>query len=146
VAFRSDATNLVTGDTNATHDVFVHDRVSGATTCVSVNGSGTPGSGVSSAPRISGDGRYVSFTSGAANLVGGDTNGVQDIFVHDRVSGKTIRVSQSSAGTGANAYSHLSNLSFDGSSVVFQSSASNLVSGDANGALDIFVAPVVWGP
>jgi len=140
VAFRSEATNLVAGDTNAADDIFVHDRQTGTTTRVSVDSAGTQGNSYSYTPSISADGRYVAFLSNASNLVAGDTNASWDIFVHDRQTGTTTRVSVDSTGTqgnGASAY-HPS-LSADGRFVAFLSEASNLVAGDTNGRSDIFV-------
>ncbi len=93
VAFSSSSPTLVTGDTNDTTDVFVHDRQTGATTRVSVGTDGAQGNGPSSNPAISGDGRFVAFESRASNLVPGDTNGVDDVFVHDCATGETARIS-----------------------------------------------------
>ncbi len=90
-AFRSEANNLVSGDTNGYGDVFVHDRQTDATTRVSVASDGAQGNDNSRFPSISADGRYVAFYSFASNLVGGDTNGVDDIFVHDQQTGTTTR-------------------------------------------------------
>ena len=84
VAFFSDCTNLVSGDTNNAPDIFVRDMAPGTTSRVSVASDGTQGNGGSGGPSISSDGRFVAFYSSAANLVPGDTNGQQDIFVHDR--------------------------------------------------------------
>jgi Tol biopolymer transport system component len=140
VAFDSTASNLVPGDANGRFDVFVHDRVTGTTTHVSVGSDGTQGNGDSLRPFISADGRYVAFDSTASNLVAGDTNGVQDIFVHDRVTGTTTHVSVASDGTQGNDDSVGPSLSGDGRFVAFLSWASNLVPGDTNGAVDVFVA------
>ncbi len=98
VAFTSYASNLVSGDTNGQLDVFVHDRQSGATERVSVDSAGAQGNRESYDPSISADGRCVAFHSWATNLVSGDTNGLYDVFVHDRQSGATERVSIDSAG------------------------------------------------
>jgi hypothetical protein len=84
VAFGSTATNLVVGDTNGSSDVFIHDLVTGETTCVSVASDGTQGNNSSGGGSISADGRYVAFISAASNLVVGDTNDTTDIFVRDR--------------------------------------------------------------
>jgi hypothetical protein len=84
ISFSSDASDLVAGDTNDTFDIFVYDTQTGETTCVSVASGGTLGDGESSTPRITPDGRFVTFYSHATNLVSGDTNGVTDVFVHDR--------------------------------------------------------------
>ena len=143
VAFVSLASNLVAEDTNGTYDVFVHDRESGETTRVSVATDGTQSDAYSGSSEgsLSADGRYVVFGSGASNLVAGDTNGARDVFVHDRESGETTRVSVATDGTQSDAYSGSSegSLSADGRYVVFGSGASNLVAGDTNGARDVFV-------
>ena len=139
VAFTSAATNLVAGDTNGVIDVFVRDRAGGETTRASVDGGGAQANGESSLPAISGDGRFVAYVSGASNLVQGDTNGSDDVFVRDRVTGATSRVSVSSSGLQANRESMSPAISDDGRYVAFQSGASNLVSGDTNGLFDIFV-------
>jgi hypothetical protein len=86
VAFYSEAANLVSGDTNGSADIFVHDRQTGATTRVSVDSAGNQGNSHSYYPAISADGRYVAFSSDASNLVLGDTNGIRDVFVHDRLA------------------------------------------------------------
>jgi archaellum component FlaF (FlaF/FlaG flagellin family) len=88
---------------------------------------------------LSADGRYVTFNSEATNLVPGDTNGKVDIFVHDRMTHTTTRVSVSSDGSEANGDSIRSSISTDGRFVVFSSEASNLVPDDTNGYWDIFV-------
>lgn len=139
VAFASFASNLVGGDTNGFYDVFVHDRQTGTTTRVSVASDGTQGNEISYEPSISGDGRYVSFWSEASNLVAGDTNGVMDIFVHDRQTSLTRRVSVASDGSQANGTSENHSLSGDGRYIVFDSEADNLVSNDSNGYQDVFI-------
>lgn len=139
VAFYSTATNLVNGDTNATSDIFVRDRQTNTTTRVSVADNGTQGNGSSDTPSISADGRFVAFSSTASNLVSNDTNGLLDVFVHDRQSKTTERVSVPSAGGQANGVSAWPSISADGRFVAFLSSASNLVSGDTNGFDDVFV-------
>jgi Tol biopolymer transport system component len=141
VAFDSEADNLVPGDTNGTSDVFIHDRNSGKTTRVSVgvNGQANGGGGWSS---ISGDGHRVAFSSYADDLVPGDTNGTSDVFIHDRNSGKTTRVSVGVNGQ-ANGNSGGASISGDGHRLAFSSQASNLVKGDTNGVDDVFA---VWLP
>ncbi len=139
VSFRSSASNLVTGDTNGQTDIFVHDRDTGITTRVSLGAGGVQGNGGSSSSALSADGRYVSFASSASNLVTGDTNGQTDIFVHDRDTGTTTRVSVDSAGVQGNNASFTAALSADGRYVAFFSIASNLVVGDTNNRYDIFV-------
>ncbi len=139
VAFHSSATNLVSGDTNGLSDVFVHDRQTSQTTRVSVDSSGVQGGSDAYNPSISTDGRYVTFESEATNLVSGDTNGLNDIFVRDRQTNQTIRVSVDSSGIQGDNNSHSASISADGHYVVFYSYASNLVSGDTNSSSDIFV-------
>src|SRR5207248_7206753 len=84
VAFQSEGTNLVPGDTNGTSDVFVHDRQTGTTELVSVDNTGNQGNGGRRGVAISADGRFVAFGSTATNLVPGDPNGGHDVVVHDR--------------------------------------------------------------
>ena len=139
VAFSSVATNLVPDGTNGAKDVFVHDRQTGQTTRVSVASDGTQGNSISFDPSISADGRYVTFVSWASNLISGDTNGCNDIFVHDRQTGQTTRVSVASDGTQGNNVSFYPSISADGRYVAFYSDASNLVPDGTNGAKDVFV-------
>ena len=146
VVFVSDATNLVSGDTNGVRDVFVHDRQTGQTTRVSIDSNGGEGNKASgNGGSISSDGRYVAFASDATNLVSGDNNGLIDIFVHDRQTGNTIRVSVSSGGAEANGASVSPDVSGDGRLIAFQSDATNLVNGDTNGVTDIFLHDTVRG-
>jgi Tol biopolymer transport system component len=143
-AFASEASNLVPGDTNGARDVFVHDRETGATERVSVDSFGNqdPTAGSSALnhpPSISGDGRYAAFESFGFMLVPGDTNFAGDIFVHDRQTGTTERVSVDSSGNQGDGHSWDPSISADGRFVAFQSDATNLVAGDTNGIGDIFV-------
>ncbi|MGZ8184294.1 MAG: hypothetical protein ACXWT1_20310 [Methylobacter sp.] len=138
VAFESSANNLVPGDTCCS-DIFVHDRTTAITTRVSVKSSGAGGNRGSGSPFISADGRYVAFVSDASNLVTGDTNDTLDIFVHDRITAKTTRVSLDTAGGEGNNRSDTPSLSADGRYVAFDSVASNLVADDSNEAVDVFV-------
>jgi Tol biopolymer transport system component len=139
VAFVSYATNLVAGDTNDRDDVFVKDRSTGAVERVSVNSLGGQVHRDSYDPSISSDGRFVAFTSDASTLVSGDNNGSSDVFVHDRVTGITERVSIDSSGAEGNGASDAPAISADGSLIAFESYASNLTAGDSNGAIDVFV-------
>ena len=145
VAFTSAASNLVEGDTNKLPDVFVRDVRTAKTTRVSVTSDGRQGTGRrysngANAATISSDGRYVAFHSDMRDLVPGDTNGVFDIFVHDRVTGETQRVSVSSGGRQANAESLSgSRFSADGRYVAFTSLATNLVAHDQNDITDVFI-------
>jgi hypothetical protein len=121
--FYSFSSNLVAIDTNAAFDVFLKDLQTGQTTRVSVDSSGAQASGASSFSAISGDGRYVAFRSDAPDLVAGDANGAVDIFVHDTLTGQTVRASVDSAGVESDGASDTPALSIDGSSVTFYSFA-----------------------
>ena len=138
-AFYSDAANLVAGDANGARDVFVRDLQTGETTRVSVSSSGAEANGDSFAPAISSDGRYVAFASAASNLVDGDTNEANDIFVRDRQTSTTARVSVGFDGSQANGGSDQPSLSGDGRLVTFTSAATNIAAGDLNGNRDAFV-------
>jgi hypothetical protein len=141
VAFTSDATNLVRGDTNGLTDVFVRDRQAGQTTRVSVSSGQVQATGGNSNFRaaISADGRFVAFESAATNLVSGDSNDVPDVFMRDRASASTTRLSLSTSGVQANDGGRFPAISGDGRFVAFESDASNLVAGDSNSAQDIFL-------
>ncbi len=139
VAFRSQSTNLVPGDTSPSDDVFVYDRQTDVIERVSVAPDGSPGNGVSSKPSISADGRYVVFSSDATNLVPGDTNETRDIFLRDRQTGAVERISVAADGTQANDYSGVPQITPDGRYVAFHSRATNLVPGDTNDEWDVFV-------
>lgn len=139
VAFDSWASNLVAGDNNGWRDVFVRDRISATTERVSLGLGGVEGNSASSQADISGDGRFVVFFSSSSNLVPGDTNGFPDVFVRDRKTGTTERVSIGSGGAQGNGYSGAAQISADGRFVAFQSDASNLVPHDTNGVFDVFV-------
>ncbi len=138
VAFYSDATNLVDNDKNGRSDVFIRDRAAGMTEIISVNTDGTQGNGSSTSPAISENGSIVAFPSQASNLVTGDTNGVADIFVRVR-SGGGGGTTERLCGVQGNAFSASPSISSDGTSVAFAAAASNLVPGDTNGRIDIFV-------
>ncbi|MEG4404587.1 calcium-binding protein [Microcoleus sp. MON2_D5] len=154
VAFDSDATNLVPGDTNDNADIFLRDTLTNTTTRVSVDSAGNQadtelykGSGF---PSISADGRFVAFYSASADFVPGDTNATYDIFVRDTLTNTTTRVSLDSAGNQGNdtsvsigsisiSGSFSPSISADGRFVAFHSYSSNLVPGDTNDTYDIFV-------
>jgi Tol biopolymer transport system component len=138
VAFVSDASNLVEGDSNGVADIFVRDR-DGAFVRASVADDESEADGPSSQPDISADGRIVAFTSSATNLVPGDTNGQPDVFVRDLERGTTRRVSVASSGAQAGGPSSAPAVDADGSAIAFESSAADLVAGDTNGVADVFV-------
>jgi len=139
VGFWSDADNLVPGDTNGTSDVFVHDRLTGATERVSVDSTGAEADKESRGASISADGRFVAFWSDATNLVAGDVNLRADVFVHDRQTGTTERASVDSAGTYSGGLSYYPAISADGRFVAFVSGDNHLVAGDNNWVDDVFV-------
>ena len=113
--------------------------VTGGTTRVSVDDSGTQANGYSTDPSISADGRFVAFTSDASNLVGSDTNSGADVFVRDRKAGKTQRVSVSGSGSQADGGNVGGDISFCGGYMAFHSSATDLVEDDTNVFWDVFV-------
>ena len=139
VAFTSSASNLVPGDTNGTEDVFVRDRMAQVTRRVSVGPGGRQANSDSAEPAISADGRFVAFISSASNLVAGDTNATDDVFVRDRMAQVTRRVSVGTSAQQANSFSFSLAISAGGRFVAFTSDASNLVAGDSNGTEDVFV-------
>jgi len=145
VAFRSRASNLVAGDTNGEWDVFVRDLQTGVTSRVNLGPGGAQAHGDSYVTSMSHDGRYVVFSSLAADLVAGDTNNERDIFVRDRLLATTRRVSVDSAGVQSNGDSHAGYFSADGRFATFVSIATNLVPSDTNGVQDVFVHELATG-
>ena len=148
VAFVSEASNLVRGDANHFQDVFVRDRAAGRTERASVSNSGAEVPSPSADQAMSGDGRFVAFSSASAHLVADDANKKEDAFVRGRAQGTTERVSLTSSGGEANGNSgrrDLIGISSDGRFVAFSSAASNLVAGDSNSRNDVFVRDRVTG-
>jgi Tol biopolymer transport system component len=139
VSFGSDATNLVPLDTNNREDIFVRDLVAGTTVRASVSSAGVQADWDSYDAAMSPDGRWIAFFSGATNLVPGDTNGVEDIFLHDLQAGTTERSSVGSLGQQGNGWCHYPAVSADGRFVAFDSVSTNTVPGDTNNQRDIFV-------
>lgn len=139
VAFKSEATNMIVGDTNIFSDIFVRDLGTGAVERVSIHTNGTEADEDSTQPMITPDGRYVSFSSLAQSIVPGDFNDVYDVFVRDRVLGTTERVSVSTGGGQATGRSDFAVLSDDGRFVSFSSVAADLVGTDTNLVEDVFL-------
>ncbi len=139
VAFASGASNFVAGDDNAAVDIFVCDVASGAVARVSVGPNGVSGNGDSILPALSADGRFVSFKSLANNLVAGDRNGVVDVFLHDRQTGVTERISVDRLAGDADDFSFPPSVSDDGRFVAFGSFATDLIMFDLNQVADVFV-------
>ncbi len=151
VAYESAARNLIgkdvlgrPTDTNSARDVFVYDMGTEETTRVSVASDGTQGAGESLRPSLSGDGRYVAFQSEVV-FDTSDTNKARDVYLHDRESGSTTRVSLSDAEAQGDGGSFSPSLSADGRFVAFWSNAANLVGGDTNGKSDVFMRDVTEG-
>jgi hypothetical protein len=144
VAFSCRAENLVPEDLNGSSaDIFVRDLQDPATYLVSVSSAGEQADRASHEPSISDSGRYIAFYSDSTNLVPDDTNQIKDVFVHDRVTGETIRVSVDSDGNQASDLymfgSYSPAISADGHYVAFYSYADNLVPNDSNGTFDVFI-------
>jgi Tol biopolymer transport system component len=141
VSFDTRATNLGPADGDGIWDIYVKDLQTGAVEQASVNSSGKGGKNVTQGSRdssISGDGRFVAFWSDATDLVGGDTNDLADIFVHDRQTGVTTRASVSTAGAQGDGDSFSAAMSVDGRYVAFDSKATTLATGGGSGE-DVFV-------
>jgi Tol biopolymer transport system component len=145
VAFDSFASDLVSGDGNGLKDVFLRDVVAGTTTRVSVDTGGGDPNGDSFDPSISANGRFVAFASSASDLVPGDGNAADDIFVRDVVAGTTTRVSVDTGGGDPNGSSFSPSISAGGRFVAFGSFASDLVPGDGNTGSDVFLRDLVAG-
>jgi Tol biopolymer transport system component len=145
IVFESGASNLVAGDTNGKDDVFVHDRTTGVTECVSVDPYGVPGDAgggaiLGEAPSmISADGRYVVFCSGSTNLIAGTTSSPWQLYLRDRTLGTTEMVSVDAAGKPGDSWSTFGTISADGRYVAFESGSTNLVAGDTNQRMDVFL-------
>lgn len=145
VAFYSDATNLSVLDVNNTTDVYARDLAAPATMLVSER-AGVVGNGASFHPAISGNGRFVAFTTQAFNLGPGDFNGTSDVFVKDLSTGSIACLTLSPlTGMTANGYSQYPSISSNGRFIAFESAATDLVPGDTNGFVDIFVADLTTG-
>ncbi len=139
VTFASDASNLVRGDTNHRRDVFVRDTELGTTTRISVSSRGRQANLDSYNPAISDDGRFVVFDSYATNLVPDDLGRRGDVFLHDRETGTTTRVSRGIDGAETDRDSGFAAISGDGTVIAFESSAHNLRAGSPGGVTDIYL-------
>ena len=145
VVFQSAADNLVAGDTNGDDDVFATPATGGPPQLISQAPDGEPADGSSTPLAISADGRFVVFASTADNLGAVVPRGVVEIYVFDRETGGTELVSKATTGTPGNRSSGGAAISADGRYVAFASAASNLVSSDTNGAVDVFVRDRLHG-
>jgi Tol biopolymer transport system component len=150
VAFNSSATDLTPNapapGAGGGTQVYVRDLLTGTTVRVAPTAGGSADD-VSLRPDISDDGRYVAFVSDASNLVPGttDANGERDVYRFDRLTSAIQRVSVSAAGGDANGASTRPAISGDGRYLVFQSTASNLISGDTNHQEDVFRRDLLTG-
>ena len=139
VAFYGLASNLVPGDTNGAADIFLRDRLLGTTGRVSVDALGNEANDDSLIGFVLDDGRYVGFLSNASNLVPGDTNGSWDVFLRDLSTGTVERLSVDTDGIEADGECHGPSFSSDGRFAAFWSTSTNLVPGDTNDRIDVFV-------
>ncbi len=137
VAFSSEASNFGFLDLNGNADVFVYDRRTRQIELISVGFDNAPATGMD--PEISADGRYVCFRSFSDTLVTGDTNFAADIFVRDRQSGTTQRVSVKTGGGQLGIGAFQSSMSANGRFIAFDSGEDLIVAGDEDGAHDVFV-------
>lgn len=137
--FESDDSRLVPGDTNESTDIYVRDTKTGRIERVSMGDFGVQTNGPSRHGFISANGRFVAFESDATNLVKGDSNGLRDVFLHDRREHTTIRISLRGLEGQADRACRIRGIAADGKTVLFESDATNLVKGDTNGACDVFV-------
>lgn len=139
IVFSSEATNLVTDDTNLLADIFLHDLGVSTTQRVSVKSDGTEGTDESQFPSISRDGRFVFFQDFSENLVNDDNNGFPDVFIHDQQLSLTALITRASNGDQTNAPSASTSTGSNGQFVVYGSFADNIVADDNNNKRDIFV-------
>jgi hypothetical protein len=140
VLFQSAANDLVPGAANGEGHLYVFDRLTGVNERVSVNSAEQQANALVRDGAISANGRWVSFTSDADNLVASDDNETTDVFVRDRASGTTVRASVAQNGDEANGQALVTDISDDGRYVAFETGADNLVPGEpSNAFLDIYV-------
>jgi len=144
VVFDSNANNLVANDTNNKKDVFLRDRKNNTIERISVSSSGVQGNGDSKDASVSADGRYVTFLSYATNLVVNDTNAKGDIFLHDRQTGITTRVSKKRDGSQNTGQCFSPSINTTGTHIVFDAE-DMLDSSDTNGKKDIYMYTISSG-
>ncbi|TAE80801.1 MAG: hypothetical protein EAZ74_05990 [Alphaproteobacteria bacterium] len=139
IVFHSSATNFIENDANGWRDVFVKDSVTGEITSISTNSTGEQGNLWSYDGRFSPDGTKIVFHSGANNLIENDINAWNAIFIKDLLTNEVMRVDVSALGEPLDGSSYNARFSPDGTKIIFESSASNLVEGDTNGWDDLFI-------
>ena len=145
LAFESDASNLVVGDTNGKRDIFIKDLQTGLIERLNLSSNGQQDNGNAHLEAMSANGRVLAFSSDGDNLSAGDSNRQRDIFIKNRDKAGVERVSLDSAGQQANGASHDADLSSDGRIVSFSSKASNLSANDNNLSEDVFVKDLQTG-
>jgi Tol biopolymer transport system component len=138
IIFQSVATTLVLGLIYSDVRIYMREISTGVTIMASVNNAGESSSTHSYNPDISPDGRFVTFQSQSSNLVGGDANGVQDIFMRDLTAGMTSLISMNTAGVWGDSHSYFPAISAGATSVAFSSMATNFDPADTNGVMDVF--------
>lgn len=145
VVFDSSEPGLVVSDNNNAADIFIYDHQNQTTQRVSVSSEGFEGESSSHSAAVSSNGQMIAFVSNSSHLVSDDTNGKADIFLHDRLSGNTTRISKNSFGIESNGENCNPRLSLDARYVVFESDANNLVEDDTNAVADWFMHDSVTG-
>ncbi|GAB4145432.1 MAG: hypothetical protein Fur0021_02700 [Candidatus Promineifilaceae bacterium] len=143
IIFKSDATNLVDGDTNNQPDAFLYEVATGHIRRVNMTQSGEQTNGLSRELSICNEGQIITFSTDADNVIPNDTNNARDIFFYDRLTEQVRIVSQNSDGELGNLDSHKGVVSPDCSGIAVSSEATNLIPGDNNGKRDIFWADIV---
>jgi Tol biopolymer transport system component len=130
LAFTSTADNLVSQTVPAnTQEIYIESlAATGSVALVSAAADGTAADAYSDSVSVSGDGRYAVFDSDADNLIAG-VSGTSEIYLKDLKTGAVTLVSASATGAAANGYSSSPVISADGRTVVFTSTATNLVTG-----------------
>ncbi len=144
IVFLSFASNLVIGDTNGQSDIFVYDVEKDKIRRVNVAEDGTQSNGLSKDPSICTNGRFVSFTTEATNLVPGDTNGLRDVIIHDLLTDSNTLATINESGEWGNAKAHRSYLVPDCRAITIASDATNLVENDTNGFRDLFMGQIYY--
>lgn len=143
IVFSSNASNLVSDDTNESSDIFRRRVSTGETQIASLRYTGTIANGPSQSPDISSNGRYIAFDSTATNLVSDDTNGFSDVFRRDMNNGSIRLVSRYYGEGVSNGGSSRPAISSDGNRIAFESDATNLVPNDTNADRDIFLGDLL---
>lgn len=139
VVYFSRASNLVPGDTEGRFDIFLYDTVDETTTRISVDPAGLGGNSDSTNPKISADGDRIVYSSLASNLVAGDTNNRYDIFLYDIPTATTTRLSVDDAGNQSIGTSAVGSISADGTRIVFNSNASDLLPDTAGDFFNVYL-------